>query len=47
MAIRLEKVFNGSASFWLRMQSPYDLREAEKTFHETSLQLDRYDFKHA
>jgi len=47
MAIRLEKVFGGSASFWLRMQSAYDLREAEKAFHEASLQLERYDFDHA
>jgi antitoxin HigA-1 len=47
MAIRLEKVFGGSASFWIRMQSAYDLREAEKAFHETALQLERYDFEHA
>ena len=45
MAIRLEKVFGGSASFWLRMQAAYDLREAEKAFQETTLQ--RYDFEHA
>lgn len=47
MAIRLEKVFGGSATFWVRMQAAYDLREAEKAFQETSLQLERYDFEHA
>lgn len=47
MAIRLEKVFGGSAAFWVKMQSAYDLREAEKSFHEASLQLERYDFEHA
>ena len=45
MVIRLEKVFGGSASFWVRMQAAYDLRKAEKNFHETSLQ--RYNFEHA
>jgi len=47
MAIRLEKVFGGSASFWIRMQAAYDLREAEKAFQKTSLKLERYDFDHA
>src|SRR3569833_2967105 len=47
MAIRLEKVFGGSAAFWVRMQSAYDLREAEKSFQEASLQLERYDFEQA
>lgn len=47
MAIRLEKVFGGSATFWIRMQAAYDLREAEKAFRKTSLQLERYDFDHA
>ena len=28
MAIRLEKVFGGSAELWIRMQASYDLREA-------------------
>jgi addiction module HigA family antidote len=44
MAIRLEKVFGGSASFWVKMQASYDLREAEQTFYENSMQLKRFDF---
>ncbi len=47
LALRLEKVFGGSASFWIRMQSAYDLQEAEKAFRKTSLQLERYDFEHS
>ena len=35
MAIRLEKVFGGSAFFWLKMQLAFDLREAEIKFSET------------
>ena len=30
MAIRLEKGFGGSAGSWLRMQTAYDLAQAEK-----------------
>lgn len=30
MAIRLEKAFGGGAETWLRMQSAYDLAQAEK-----------------
>ncbi len=30
MAIRLEKAFGGSAGSWLRMQTAYDLAQAEK-----------------
>ncbi len=31
MAIRLEKAFGGTADFWLRLQSAYDLAQARKT----------------
>jgi len=30
MAIRLYKVFGTSADFWIRLQSHYDLRQAEQ-----------------
>ena len=46
MAIRLEKVFGGSASFWVRMQAAYDLKEAEQTFQQNSVQLERFNFNH-
>lgn len=32
MALRISKVFGGSADFWLRLQLAYDLRAAEKAF---------------
>jgi len=31
MAIRLEKALGGTADFWLRLQSAYDLAQARKT----------------
>jgi addiction module HigA family antidote len=44
MAIRLTKVFGGNASFWIRLQSAYDLREAEKQFMEKDINLDKYQY---
>ena len=32
MALRIEKVFGGSAKFWIRLQSDYDFDIAEKQF---------------
>ena len=32
MALRIEKVFGGSAKFWIRLQSSYDFDIAEKQF---------------
>lgn len=32
MALRIEKVFGGSAKFWVRLQSAYDFDNAEKQF---------------
>ena len=29
MALRISKVFGGSAELWVRMQASHDLREAE------------------
>ena len=41
MALRLAHVFGGNASFWIRLQSAFDLRKAEKEFE---IKLDK--FKH-
>ena len=42
MALRIQKVFGGTALFWLRLQVAYDLRRAEKTFVGKSLQSFNY-----
>ncbi len=47
MAIRIEKVFGGSASFWLRMQATFDLREAEQIFNRNPLKLKKFNFQTA
>lgn len=44
MAIRISKVFGGSASFWTKLQSAYYLREAEKEFEIKQIKLNK--FKH-
>ena len=44
MALRLEKVFGGSALFWVRMQAAYDLRKAEESFVESAANFDRFKF---
>ena len=46
MALRLERVFGGSALFWVRMQATYDLREAEKAFINTNA-FQKFDFNRA
>ena len=40
MAIRLEKVFGGTADAWLRMQAAFDLAEARRS--PTKIRLRRY-----
>ncbi len=40
MAIRLEKVFGGTADAWLRMQAAHDLAQARK--HEKKIKVRRY-----
>jgi antitoxin HigA-1 len=40
MAIRLEKVFGGTADAWLRMQAAYDLAQARK--YEKKIKVRRY-----
>lgn len=44
MAIRIAKVFGGDASLWLRLQSTYDLRKAEKEFTNSDLDLHKFHF---
>lgn len=44
MAIRISKVFGGNAEFWIRLQTSYDLREAEKEFKEKNIELDKFEF---
>jgi addiction module HigA family antidote len=45
MALRITKVFGGNAELWVRLQSAYDLREAEK--QSKNLVLKPYSFKTA
>lgn len=44
MAIRIEKVFGGNASLWLRLQATYDLRKAEKEFLNSAVNLHKFQF---
>ncbi|MFC3560083.1 HigA family addiction module antitoxin [Pedobacter jamesrossensis] len=44
MAIRIEKVFGGNASLWLRLQTSYDLRKAEMEFANSSIDLHKFRF---
>lgn len=43
-AIRIAKVFGGNPELWVRLQTSYELREAEKEFENNSIELKRYDF---
>lgn len=45
MALRIAKVFGGSAELWVRMQASHDLREAEMKADQ--LQLKPYNYKEA
>lgn len=44
MALRLEKVFGGTARHFLALQSNYDLIEAEKDFNKNPPKIKYYDF---
>jgi len=44
MALRISKVFGGTAEFWLRMQAAYDLRNAEIEFSKKQLRLKPYKY---
>lgn len=43
MALRLEKVFEGTARHFLNLQSNYDLLEADKDFNKNPPKIKRYD----
>ena len=42
MALRIAKVFGGDASIWLRLQTSYDLRNAERDFDNSHISLERF-----
>ncbi|MET4082362.1 addiction module HigA family antidote [Pedobacter sp. UYP30] len=42
MALRIAKVFGGTPAIWLKLQTSYDLREAEKEFKNNAIYLDKY-----
>jgi addiction module HigA family antidote len=44
MALRLEKVFGGTASHFLNLQRSYDLAKAKEEFAKNSPNLERYEF---
>lgn len=43
IALRIEKVFGGTADFWVRMQTGYDLRKAKAEFEANPPELSRYE----
>lgn len=43
MALRIEKVFGGSAELWIRMQATYDLRMAEKKIKNIKLKPFKFE----
>lgn len=44
MALRITKVFGGSAEFWVRMQAAHDLRNAEIEILNKKLHLKPYKY---
>lgn len=44
MALKLERVFGGSAKHFLNLQLNYDLRNATKEFEENPPKIRHYDF---
>jgi len=44
IALRVETVFGGTARFWVRLQSSYDLSIAKKGFIENPPKITRYNF---
>lgn len=42
MAIRIEKVFGGSAKLWIDLQAQYNLRKAQKEFKSKKILLKRF-----
>ncbi|MBE8713250.1 HigA family addiction module antitoxin [Sphingobacterium hungaricum] len=44
LAIRISKVFGGTAAIWLRMQMEYDLQVALANFEEEGVTLKEFEF---
>lgn len=44
MALRITKVFGGTAEFWVRMQASHDLRKAEIEILEKKIHLKPYKY---
>lgn len=44
IALRIETVFGGSARFWVRLQSTFDLFLAKKIFLKNPPEIKHYDF---
>lgn len=44
MAIRISKVFGGTATLWVNLQSAYDLRKAEKEWSSQNISLRKFDY---
>ena len=44
IALRLEMVFGGTARFWVRLQSSYDLSIAKKNFIANPPKIKHFDF---
>ena len=45
MALRIAKVFGGTAEFWLRLQGAHDLRNAEIEISKRKLHFKPYKYK--
>ena len=43
MAIRIAKVFGGNPELWVRLQTSYELREAELEFETNPIELKRFE----
>jgi addiction module HigA family antidote len=43
MAIRIAKVFGGNPDLWVRLQTSYELREAELEFENNPIDLKRFE----
>jgi|SRR5665213_459849 len=47
MALRIAKVFGGTAEFWVRLQAAHDLRNAEAELSKKKLRLKPYKYEQA
>lgn len=44
MAIRISKVFGGNPDLWLKLQTKYDLKQAEIEFEKKPIELQKFDW---